>query len=155
MYLKAHCAWGEKCKMWKYHFKNIIHSCIISCVCIAPVQVQNWAKHGGSMLHHVVRRASWRNELNWLPFKKIQVVFTNSCACILGVYVHICKRYEVSVIKPVDRGTIHWWWWCQCWHTTDNSWLCRLFGMTAKIANHRRYTRITECSIAIFTHSID
>ena len=31
---------GEKCKILKslknYHFKNIVHSCIISCVCIAP-----------------------------------------------------------------------------------------------------------------------
>ena len=26
---------------------------------------------------------------------------------ILGTYVHICARYEVSVIKPVARRTVH------------------------------------------------
>ena len=26
---------------------------------------------------------------------------------ILGAYVHVCARYEVSVIKPVDRRTVH------------------------------------------------
>ena len=26
---------------------------------------------------------------------------------ILGAYVHICAKYEVSVIKPVDRRTVH------------------------------------------------
>ena len=52
---------------------------------------------------------------------------------ILGACLHKCVRYEVSVIKPVDRRTVHrrlqWWQrWCQ-WrrcqrrHTTDNSWL--------------------------------
>ena len=25
---------------------------------------------------------------------------------ILGVYVHVCPRYEVSVIKPVARRTV-------------------------------------------------
>ena len=47
---------------------------------------------------------------------------------ILGAYVHICVRYEVSVIKPVARRTVHrWWqwWWC---HTMDNSWLHRLIS---------------------------
>ena len=26
---------------------------------------------------------------------------------ILGAYVHICARYEVSVTKPVARRTVH------------------------------------------------
>ena len=50
---------------------------------------------------------------------------------ILEAYVHICTRYKVSVIKPVNRRTVHRWqwqqqWWCQWWHTADNSWLHRL-----------------------------
>ena len=42
--LKAHCAWGkvQNVKIFKnYHFKNIVNSCIISCVYMAPVQVHN------------------------------------------------------------------------------------------------------------------
>ena len=47
---------------------------------------------------------------------------------ILGAYVHICARYEVSVIKPVARRTVHRWyqWQCQIHHMKDNSWLHRL-----------------------------
>ena len=26
---------------------------------------------------------------------------------ILGAYVHICARYEVSMVKPVARMTVH------------------------------------------------
>ena len=61
---------------------------------------------------------------------------------ILGAYVHICARYKVSVIKPVDR-TVHRWWQCwwqhQQWHTKDNSWLHRLIcyqQMSQKWANY-------------------
>ena len=142
MNLKSHCAWEKKCKMWKslrnYYFKNIVHSCIILCVCIAPVQVQNWAKYGGSKLNHVVRRATWRIKLKWLPFKKY-MLYSLIHVHILGAYVHICAKYKVSVMKPLDRRTVHRWWqwrqqWCQRWHTTDNSWLYRLLGMTAKWA---------------------
>ena len=61
---------------------------------------------------------------------------------ILGAYVHICAKYEVSVIKPVDRRTVHRWWcqqqwqWRQWWYTMDNSWLYRLLGRTAKWAKN-------------------
>ena len=130
---------GEKCKMWKslknYYFKNIVYSCIIFCVCIAPVQVHNWAKYEGSKLNHAVRRATWKIELKWLPFKKYRL-YSLIHVHILGAYVHICAKYEVSVIKPVDRTVQRWqqqWW--QRRHTPDNSWLYRLIGMTAKWAN--------------------
>ena len=38
---------------------------------------------------------------------------------ILEAYVYMCARYEVSVIKPVAKRTVHrqwqqWWWWQQC-----------------------------------------
>ena len=36
---------------------------------------------------------------------------------------NICVRYEVSVIKPVDRKTVHRWRRQRRRHTTDNSWL--------------------------------
>ena len=132
--------------MWKslknYYFKNIVHSSIIFCVCIAPVQVHNWAKYEGSKLNHAVRRATWRIELQWLPFKKYRL-YSLIHVHILGAYVHICAKYEVSVIKPVDGRTVHrqWQWQQQRrqWrHTTDNSWLYRLIGMTAIWANNNR-----------------
>ena len=52
----VHVEKSAKCEI--YNFKNIVHSCKISSVYIAPVQVQNWAKYEGSELHYVVRRAT-------------------------------------------------------------------------------------------------
>ena len=90
--LKAHCACEKKCKMWKtlknYYFENIVHSCIIFCVCIAPVEMHTWAKYEGSKLNHVARRATWRIELKCLPFKKYRL-YSLIHVHILGAYVHI------------------------------------------------------------------
>ena len=46
-----------------------------------------------------------KNELQWLPFKKNRL-YSLIHVHILGAYVHICAKYEVSVTKPVDR-TVH------------------------------------------------
>ena len=85
--------------MWKslknYYFKNIAHSCIIFCVCIAPLQVHNSAKYEGSKLNHAVRRATWRIELKWLPFKKYRLYSpTNSCAYTRGICTCMCKIWS-------------------------------------------------------------
>ena len=74
------------------------------------------AKYEDLKLIHVVRRATQRSELIWLPFKKYRSYWLNSsCAYTRG----ICARYEVPVIKPVAR-TVHiwcqWQWWWQWWH---------------------------------------
>ena len=93
MNLKAYCACKKKCKMWKSlknYFKNIVHSCIILCVCIAPVEIHNWAKYEGSKLNHVVRRATWRIELKWLPFKKNRL-YSLIHVHILGAHVQNMK----------------------------------------------------------------
>ena len=72
---------------------------------------------------------------------------------ILGVYLHVSARHEVSMIKAVTGTAVHrhqhqWWqqWrWCQWqhqrrwqWHTTDKSWLHRLIGMYAKWAKKEK-----------------
>ena len=43
------------------NFNNVVHSCIICCVCVAPIQVHNLAKYEGSKFNHVVSRATERN----------------------------------------------------------------------------------------------
>ena len=96
---------------------RIVHSYIIFCVCIAPVQVHNWAKYEGSKLNHAVRRATWRIELKWLPFKKYRLYsLTNSCAYTRGICAHMCKIWGLSTDDTNDddnnanddtRRTIH------------------------------------------------
>ena len=65
VYLQAHCACGKsaKCEFFLkiYNFKNIIHSCIISCISIAPVQLHIRAKYEDSLLNYIVRKAMQRN----------------------------------------------------------------------------------------------
>ena len=74
---------------------------------------------------------------------------------ILGVYVHVCTRYEITIIKAVTGIAVHrqhqwwcqwqwqWWWqwqwqqWCQWqwqWHMTDKLGLHKPIGMYAKWA---------------------
>ena len=55
----------------------------------------------------------------------------------LAVHMRRCTRSEVSVIKTVARKTVHTQqsWQHQQQYTTDNSWLCRLFGTCATEPN--------------------
>ena len=65
---------------------------------------------------------------------------------ILGVYIHVSARYEVSMSNAVTGTAVHrwqhqwqWWWWHQRWwqwHMMDKSWLHRLLGMYAKWAKN-------------------
>ena len=49
----------QNVKIFKnYYFKNVVHSCVISGVYMAPVQVHNKAKYEGSKLNQVVRTAT-------------------------------------------------------------------------------------------------
>ena len=67
---------------------------------------------------------------------------------ILGIYVHVSARYEVSMSNAVTGTAVHrwqhhWWWWRQWWwqqHVTDKSWLHRLIGMYAKWAKKSENT---------------
>ena len=62
-------------------------------------------KYEGSKLNHAVRRATWRNELKWLPFTKYRL-----CSLIhvhiLGAYMCICACACVCVcvcfLKPPE-----------------------------------------------------
>ena len=56
---------------------------------------------------------------------------------ILQIYVHICARYEVAMIKAITGTAVHrqWQWqWQQ--HMMDKSWLHRLTGMYVKWAKN-------------------
>ena len=53
---------------------------------------------------------------------------------ILGEYLHIFARYEVSMIKAITRTAVHRQHrrrWCQ-WHMLDKAWLHRLITKWAK-----------------------
>ena len=48
--------------------------------------------------------------MKWLPFKNRGCIDLIIHVSILGAYVHICGRHEVSMIKPMARRTVYRWW---------------------------------------------
>ena len=59
-------------------------------------------------LNHLGRRGDYWTKEKWLPFKNtghIDIIFH---VHMLGViYVHICLRYEITMIKQVARQRGH------------------------------------------------
>ena len=62
------------------------------CVCSPSISVHKGAaKYEGSTFNQVVRRATWRNKLKWLPFKKYMLYLLKSYAYTRDICACICK----------------------------------------------------------------
>ena len=59
------------------------------------------------MTVHMGRISNQRKVPKWLPFENYKSELLIFEVHILGTYVHILTKYEVSVSKPVVRRGVH------------------------------------------------
>ena len=90
-----------------HKLENLGHSDLLISVCLDLVSIHIYVRCEGSMINHVSRRGNHSEKENWLAFNNLGQGDLTFHVHILGPYVQICAKYEVSVTQPVARRAVH------------------------------------------------